>query len=397
MNTFNDSNNKIETAFKKAVEQYIDDIDYLKIASIFAPYNEYTIETLFEVINYKDNLELLMIARDSFYEFYETYIQLKSYRDTVFYIDDFKHYLESEHYLKNKTRLYYLLKLAVVIGFYKRLDKRYDKRIIHIKNIEELSLYNNHSIFRGQTDFNYRISPSIFRNHKGNILFDDDYYHSILSDTGLEGKFDRLIRDHSMNRYSKYAFIQHSCSYSPFIDFTKDIIIATSFSLSNSSKINEFKDNDSSVYCLNIESDLEKLITNKWKARSFLVNDFKMRIVDSTYFVFGKLYSLEKADGTFYSFSHYSIRDFLDDLTPKLAIIDIPTNDRIVYQKGLFVCFYDCLCLKDFIAYELNPDFSFIKLKIAKKNKRSLLNAIYKNNREYDPEHLLNPYLVFNE
>lgn len=68
----------------------------------------------------------------------------------------------------------------------------------------------------------------------------------------------------------------------------------------------------------------------------------------------------------------------------------------MIYQKGLFICFYDCLCLNDYIAYELCPDLILKNYKIKVEDKRKISKSIYIN-REYDPEHLMNPYLYFKE
>ena len=56
-------------------------------------------------------------------------------------------------------------------------------------------------------------------------------------------------------------------------------------------------------------------------------------------------------------------------MTPDYRVFDIPTNDRMLYQKGLFVCFYNCLCLKDCIAYELCPDLFLTKICVGKRKR----------------------------
>lgn len=160
-----------------------------------------------------------------------------------------------------------------------------------------------------------------------------------------------------MNRYNKYAFMQHSCSYSPLVDFTKEPIVATSFALSNTSRVNDFRNEDSAVFCsINTRDNLD-VINHRWEARNFLVNEFYLQVIDAKAIKLGKDYVLRKADGSSRVLCFNSIDKLLDALTPKIKIIDITTNDRMLYQSGVFVCFYDCVCLRDFIAYELNPAF----------------------------------------
>ena len=84
-------------------------------------------------------------------------------------------------------------------------------------------------------------------------------------------------------------------------------------------------------------------------------------------------------------------------LKPEYKIITCATNDRMYYQAGVFICFYNCIVLKDKIFYELIPDISISKGIIPHNDKRKILGDIYTNYREKDPEHLMNPYLLFNE
>ena len=200
------------------------------------------------------------------------------------------------------------------------------------------------------------------------------------------------------NKFNKYSFIQHACSYSPFVDFTKSPIIAASFALSNVSKLNDFINHDACIICMKFgNEDKTKLITDKSEARLFIKNEMRLDIIDSDTFVFGKNYEIAKSNGSIKKICYYTFDELLSRLSPDYKILDIQTNDRMTYQKGLFICFYGCLCLREFIAYELCPDLYLTKIYIKTGNKRSILEDIYKHYRQYDPEHLLDPYLYFNE
>ena len=80
-----------------------------------------------------------------------------------------------------------------------------------------------------------------------------------------------------------------------------------------------------------------------------------------------------------------------------MVVIDIPTNDRMVYQKGLFVAFTNCVSLKGRIFCELNQNLNFIQLSINPEIKDNIRKEIYEKYRDYDINHLMDPYLIFKE
>lgn len=386
----------VEQAFKTSCNDYINAIDYLSISFVFAPIEQYTLDELTRLCEIEENKASINSSITAFFEYYET-LQI-DYRKNVFEVSAsyIKQYIEDKAHI-SKTKLYFLLKLTFITSFYKRLRKRYDTNHEPLNNYDKIENLSNNNYFRGQSNYEFRISPSILRNNNGNIYLDDNYYYKLLCELELEQKFNNLIKRSNINRYQKYAFMQHSCSFSPLVDFTKDVFIATSFALSNVSNVNCFRNEDSSIFVLNNNGEKLDVIIDKKEAKKFIENEFNLRIIDSKYFKLGKKYDLEKSDGSYHSLSCFTINKLLDELTPKIIVFDIPTNDRMLYQKGLFVCFYDCICLKDFIAYELNNSFIWKKIKIPKRNKRSIIKNIYKSKREFDPEHLMDPYLIFKE
>lgn len=387
--------------FRASCQDYIDGIDYLGVSKYFAPINDYSVKELQELCDVGSNRKYLEEAIRGFSDSFEDYILSPRRRGiSENGVIDIRFLLKNNGFRSNKTTLYCLFKLSFVIAFYQRLSIRYDNKPLEIKELTDLDKYSGLLYFRGQSNYEYRVSPSIIRNLKESVFLDDDFYYNILKGAaGLEDKFNDLIRrgNNRINRYSKYAFIQHSCSFSPLVDFTQSPVIALSFALSNASRINDFRSEDSSVFCLRGGEGELDTITDIHIARDFLIKAFRMKIIESKYFKFGKDYYLKKVGPSPVLINYILIDDLLDAMTPKIKVINIPTNDRMLYQQGLFVCFYDCLCLGDYIAYELNPNFVLTKIKIPKRNKRALLDSIYKKHREYDPEHLMNPYLYFNE
>ena len=99
-----------------------------------------------------------------------------------------------------------------------------------------------------------------------------------------------------------------------------------------------------------------------------------------------------KSEITFKSYG-----DIYRELTPSYVIFDIKSNDRMKYQSGVFLMFYQCVSLQDRIYYEFNPYFSLVKTYIRKSNKHFVLSEIFNNYREHDLNHLMDPYLIFKE
>ena len=393
--------NTISDLFNMLCEIYINKHKKFNVTMIFAQVSEYSSEYLKEAL--EANRELLLTAKEQLllecnyqYDFVEgnTITRFSFPREQLSsYINNID--IDPHNVLFKKKELYNLLKVAFVYYFANQkimINNNRLERYEELHNRKE----NKRIYYRGQINIDWRIFPSLLRGLNKNVVIDDNSYFKMLSDAGLEDKFNENLRTHDTNTYDKYAFIQHACSFSPFIDFTKNIQIATSFALSNSSRINEFMTVNSNVIALDF-MDIEKnIVTDKYKAKEFIKKRFKMKYIDTNTFILGKPYRLIKSDGSYEIIKICSIKTLFDALIPSYVIIDIPTNDRMKYQKGVFICFYDCLCLRNFVAYELIKGISFTSNEINVINKRSILDSIYKE-RKYSPENLLNPYHYFNE
>ncbi len=384
-----------EKEFLLACDVYCKDIDRFHIASTFAPKEEYSIINLKNIYNAPGNALLVIEAKDSLLNHIK-HKELIIENEGRFFLD----YEGISNYLfeKKGTKLvlYNLLKLAYLKLFYNERIK-YDSS--EIDSVESLRRNNDKQMYyRGQNIFDWRLSPSVLRGLNKNIIFDDNYYHKLLKEDGSEDRYKELLKydtANKLNRYDKYAFMQHARSYSPFIDFTKDSVIAASFALSNVSRINEFNNINSALFTFFPPIGESLIIKNKWDARRFIMGTFKINVINSNYFVLGRDYQLLDSHGKSHTINIFSLNDLIKALTPKVALIDIPSNDRMIYQKGLFLCFYDCLCLNDKILYELSPAF-IKKDPILTTNKRTILKEIYRD-RKYDYQHLMDPYLYFKE
>jgi hypothetical protein len=197
--------------------------------------------------------------------------------------------------------------------------------------------------------------------------------------------------------------LQHSCSYSPFLDFTKDSDIALSFALSNSGSINDFNNEESSIYQLFLTSGKDEIVTvNSKEALRSLLNSFSVYCL-KTKIVLGSapLFATYDTQGNLgipymkYTFSSFA--SIVNALTPKVLFIDVPTNDRMKFQKGTFVLFYDFLMVDQHIFYNLNPSFYIEKMVIPPNVKTSMLRSLEKNHPYCQQRYLMDPYDFFRD
>lgn len=276
--------------------------------------------------------------------------------------------------------------------------------IIEVNGMDNLKysledIYNNHLIydnnayfFRGQTNYEWDLIPSMIRNLNDNVKINMNFFNKKYLTLKLKDKYYEMFGKDKID-YLFLSFMQHACSYSPFIDFTKSNIIGLSFALSNPNFFNDFTNKNSSLFIVSIDSN--EILRSEEKINEFLQEEYQLIYLDRKTLGFGENVSFKENEEEILFLSDF--KTIINLLTPKYKLIDLPTNDRMKYQKGVFLVFYGCICANDTIFYQLNNKFKLLKVKINKMNKRIYLEKIYKNYRFYDPEHLMKPYLYFNE
>ena len=252
---------------------------------------------------------------------------------------------------------------------------------------------NNAYFFRGQTNYEWNLIPSMIRNLNDNVKINMNFFNKKYLTLKLKDKYYEMFGKDKID-YLFLSFMQHACSYSPFIDFTKSNIIGLSFALSNPNFFNDFTNKNSSLFIVSIDSN--EILRSEEKINEFLQEEYQLIYLDRKTLGFGENISFKENEEEKILFLS-DFKTIINLLTPKYKLIDLPTNDRMKYQKGVFLVFYGCICGNDTIFYQLNNKFKLLKLKINKMNKRIYLEKIYKKYRFYDPEHLMKPYLYFNE
>lgn len=256
-----------------------------------------------------------------------------------------------------------------------------------------LNYNNNVYFFRGQTNYEWDLIPSMIRNLNDNVKINMNFFNKKYLTLKLKDKYYEMFGKDKID-YLFLSFMQHACSYSPFIDFTKSNIIGLSFALSNPNAFNDFTNKNSSLFIVSIDSN--EILRSEEKINEFLQKEYQLIYLDRKTLGFGENVLFKENEEEKILFLS-DFKTIINLLTPKYKLIDLPTNDRMKYQKGVFLVFYGCICVNDTIYYRLNNKFKLLRLKINKTNKRVYLEKIYKKYRFYDPEHLMKPYLYFNE
>lgn len=196
--------------------------------------------------------------------------------------------------------------------------------------------------YRGESSSKYELIPSIYRDINSNTEFYDYKY--------LLNKYKNILSftNKKMN-YKFLSLMQHYGLNSPFIDFTKNPKIALYFSIydKNTGLIKSIK-NDVAIYKVKLLNH-NQYITKLSSANS-LIRKYNVQYISDV----SKEISFEEIS--------------LDKIgAPDSYFIDIPTNDRIDIQEGLFLYLNNFMISKNgFICNKLNDDALIIKYIIPK-------------------------------
>jgi len=235
----------------------------------------------------------------------------------------------------------------------------------------------NQWVFRGQADKKWKLEPSILRNinRETSTIIDLAAISALYSQYGLLDQYQKIFGTRKVD-YNFLSYMQHSTSYSPLIDFTKDFIIASFFALNHKNNINDFYNTDSAIICMSCRDgdEMEKRI-NGYKVG--LLSNAKTWTLDDLEIIYQGMGTIYKP----YADSSYSFSQM---------------NDRMKYQKGVFIL-YD-----HFISFPTNgiPTYFYghmIKITIHHSIKKDIYADLYQKFQQYRPYFLMNPYQYFSE
>jgi hypothetical protein len=174
--------------------------------------------------------------------------------------------------------------------------------------------------------------------------------------------------------------------YSPLIDFTKNSRVALSFALSNSSRISEFYKSDACIYELNIGNF--SVLTDKLEIDERIRNS-KIQIIKDGVSIINIITNKMWIDL------------INDDNQSRVHLINVPTNDKMLYQKGVFVLLDNVIMIGNEVFFSKNKIAFFrenLKKYIIKTDiKEKLIASLIENKPQYHYRYLANPYLFLED
>ena len=271
---------------------------------------------------------------------------------------------------------------------------------IDVSNIEGLIKFiERHKtlniFYRGQSIFIFFLVPSLVRNlltkncvidlKKTFDIYNEKALFTSLIDTyNFNFPYNKIQKSDDIN-YEFLSWMQHAASLSPFIDFTKEFLFASSFALESQNSF-EFNNEDSAIFLLECHNSLQNNLTYiNDKIKQIKIITLSQKIVPGTRLKIKKL--KKPLDFT-------NLKSIKEALSLKYEVIDLPTNDRMKRQRGLFLFIYKCVFIHGQLFTYVNSDTFICKVKINFEGKR-FLRKILKDNPYANLTYLLNPYLPF--
>ena len=284
-----------------------------------------------------------------------------------------------------KQRLRTYQKKLLVATMIRVLINSEDLAIVDFSATDELENNDGKHWYRGQSDFQWRLTPSMFRNLESvfpsGAIIDDTLIEKIYADNGFLRKWKDVFGTETID-YNFLSYMQHSISYSPFLDFTSDFNTALSFSLGNKSSVNDYLYKDSAVFEIEVKNNH---LLNEEKSNNPL--NFFVEYIPKPYIIGTSI--LGKPI--------HSFDDIIQALTPEFVMIDRVTNDRMRYQKGKYILFNNYLSLQGTVFTWLNKDLSVVKYRIRKEEKEKLCDRLYRDYPFLTVEKMMNPYSYFSD
>ena len=281
------------------------------------------------------------------------------------------------------------------------LDK---KRITSVSEFEENLLkpylQGERIFYRGERkdDITRPLLPSIFR--KKEFLFSSanrvnlvnaDFLYSYYSKLGDYLKlYESIVGKADVNKmYSFLAFSQHYLGISPLIDFSKSPYSALSFALKDREEYKE----DILIYTLEIKDDSD--YTNSIETADRWIKDYSV-------LVFRDITRLD-IESPFEALEDYKTilenakgkKSPFDMNTPSAKLIDVPTNDLMRYQQGVFLLLDDfSLVGKQYLTKKIRDDFNVKKWLISKDICPELYKMLLDENPYYSYKYITNLNLI---
>lgn len=289
--------------------------------------------------------------------------------------------LLNDNYPFKKSKLLYLKILMIIYICRSSFEEVYSDEIM--ETVKNLSKNTKYLYYRGHASTSYTLIPSMYRNLEYTGIIDFDYVKTLYSQTAIFDKYKKTIDEYGDVDYKFCSFAQHAVAYSPLLDFTKEVDIAKIFATLPNVNPNQYKNDDCALYILGLNTKVTPSIN---------ISDVNIQ------------YSNRKLNYRSLIYGTPLYKCSLKDFDVELAFSDYSTNDRMKYQKGVFLFFKRVVIANKIILLNASKGY-FIKLIIkcensapkSSFNKINLYKAVVKKFPQYKYEYMLNPYSYFEE
>lgn len=237
-----------------------------------------------------------------------------------------------------------------------------------------LSKSKSKYFFRGQTKSKYGLLPSFYRSLKIN----DDVitYATVESKYKEHGFYQRYqtVFPTNDNRYQMMSYVQHSVSYSPLLDVSRSVDIATIFACSGKDiNPNDYSSDDAALFMFQINEGSHK------KKAKLNIKWFETKLDFTSIIKTG-----HKIDKFLFECSH-------EDFTISFSLISDMTNDRMKYQQGAFLFVEECVIVNGHLLIP-NTQIDIFKIIIPSNMKKELYTELTNKLNFYETDKLYNPY-----
>lgn len=239
--------------------------------------------------------------------------------------------------------------------------------------------------------------PTLYRNRE--LLFDNSKKVSLVNaqtlysvynkSTDYFKLYEKIIGKIDIDEmYSFLAFSQHYFGLSPLIDFTKSIYVALSFAL----KDRQSYDDNILIYTLELNSQND--YTNSIAVANEWINDYSVllfRDIDKSILNNHLENPLDVISDYKKIADSFKGHNLLELNAPTAKLIDVPSNDLIKFQQGVFLLLDDFSLLgKNYLTKKIRDEFSLKKWIINKEICPELLDMIISREPYYQYKYITN-------
>lgn len=294
------------------------------------------------------------------------------------------------------------------------LDFDFRAEMTEIETMEDFEKYlltpykNGRQIYyRGErkSSITRPLLPTIYRDKEW--IFDDSKKVALINSRELYDIYDRSTHFFSMyekiigkvrceEMYPFLAFSQHYFGVSPLIDFTKSLYVALSFALKDRTQYSQ----SVLIYTLELKSTDDYTdsieVANKW------IDDYSVLLFRDI-----NRFELDKSREVHFDNPLEAIAEFkhiadkfrgqslLEMNAPTAKLIDVPSNDLLRYQQGVFLLLDDfSLMGKSYLTKKIRDDFNIKKWLINKDICPQLFDMLVNEQPYYQYKYITNLSLV---